>query len=522
MTIADRLVRQDVAGQRKLHNGPILLGLAFVATCLVFREGLAQMLLVWQQRPDYRHAFLVLPLIAVLLWQRRQELAASSFRGSWLGFGLVLAGLGLNLVGKFGSVYTLQQAGFVLSLVGIALVFTHLRALPALWLPMLLLVLVVPLPNFLSVHLFALLEPASTTLATALMRLLGVAVFSQGGVLDFATLQMSPDLVRTGLEFVVPVATAGLIVACLARGRAWRRALIALCTVPAVIVANGLVIASIGLFADRGHLEWAEVVVSNKGVIVGAIALVSVLLLAWLLFDRKSRVSRRNDLRALETSLRFRVHSPATSMFATTLVLLAGVLAVSLPNRAEAVPGRTSFEGFPMQIGNWAGVRQNLDPADAAQLQLDDYLLAEFRTPGTVPVNFYVAWYDTQRAGRSVHSPNSCLPGEGWKIHSLTQVDVPGAAVDGTPLRANRVVVEFGGHRQLVYYWFQQRGRVITNEYMVKGQLFWDGLARNRSDGALVRMVAPLPDPSSDSQVEQQLVSFIQEAAPRLGPFVPN
>ena len=59
---------------------------------------------------------------------------------------------------------------------------------------------------------------------------------------------------------------------------------------------------------------------------------------------------------------------------------------------------------------------------------------------------------------------------------------------DGQPLPVNRVIIGLGDDRQLVYYWFAQRGRMLTNEYLVKWYIFWDALTRNRTDGALVRL----------------------------------
>ena len=35
----------------------------------------------------------------------------------------------------------------------------------------------------------------------------------------------------------------------------------------------------------------------------------------------------------------------------------------------------------------------------------------------------------------------------------------------------------------LVYYWFEQRGRRMTNDYAAKASVVWDGLTRGRSDG---------------------------------------
>jgi EpsI family protein len=155
-------------------------------------------------------------------------------------------------------------------------------------------------------------------------------------------------------------------------------------------------------------------------------------------------------------------------------------------------------------------------------LKLNDYLIADYRGPAPRAVNLYVAWYDSQRAGRSVHSPRTCLPGGGWQIVEFDQVEVPGVVAAGQPLRVNRVVMGMGTSRQLVYYWFQQRGRIITNEYLAKWYLFWDSLTNNRSDGALVRLVVPLGDGEQTSNADTDLAQFAAELAPVLEQYVPQ
>jgi EpsI family protein len=84
------------------------------------------------------------------------------------------------------------------------------------------------------------------------------------------------------------------------------------------------------------------------------------------------------------------------------------------------------------------------------------------------------------------------------------------------------VVIALGGQKQLVYYWFQQRGRVLTNEYLVKWYLFWDSLTRNRSDGALVRIVVPIPEGAVEAQADRQLAKFAGDVAPVLERYLPD
>jgi EpsI family protein len=206
---------------------------------------------------------------------------------------------------------------------------------------------------------------------------------------------------------------------------------------------------------------------------------------------------------------------------AALLIIVAGV-SLSLPERSEWIPPRISFAQYPSDIGPWVGRREVLDPLYLDELKLDDYYLADFTRGAEPPINFYIAWYDTQRAGRSAHSPAACLPAGGWQIESLTQRSLPGIRAGREALRVNRVQIQLGNQRQLVYYWFQQRGRVITNEYVVKWFLFWDALTRNRTDGALVRLVVAIVPGEPVDAADSQLTQFGAAAAVTLAPYIPD
>jgi len=166
--------------------------------------------------------------------------------------------------------------------------------------------------------------------------------------------------------------------------------------------------------------------------------------------------------------------------------------ATALPARLESPLERKDFGQFPMAVGQWNGTPGRLESFYLDVLKVSDYLIADFVGPDKRLVNFYAAYYVSQRKGESAHSPRSCIPGGGWEIASLTERDIQAAPGGGRPLRVNRALIQKGEEKQLVYYWFQQRGRMLTNEYMVKWYLFWDALTRNRTDGALVRLITPV------------------------------
>jgi len=138
------------------------------------------------------------------------------------------------------------------------------------------------------------------------------------------------------------------------------------------------------------------------------------------------------------------------------------------------------------------------------------------------PVNLYVAYYHSQRKGEAVHSPRSCMPGGGWQLRDFDQRTLMNVTIDGRPLRVNRTLIELGTQRQLVYYWFQQRGRDITNEFAVKWYLFWDALTRHRTDGALVRLIVALPTTGNEAEADRRLSDLARRLAPTLTRYVPD
>ncbi len=81
-------------------------------------------------------------------------------------------------------------------------------------------------------------------------------------------------------------------------------------------------------------------------------------------------------------------------------------------------------------------------------------------------------------------------PGGGWTISSLTRVPLDNGKAP--PTIVNRAVIAKGEHKQLVYYWFRQRGMEIADEMRLRLLLFCDGLFENRTDVALVRLTTPV------------------------------
>jgi exosortase D (VPLPA-CTERM-specific) len=324
--------------------------------------------------------------------------------------------------------------------------------------------------------------------------------------------------------------TLGFLMAYFYKGALWKRVVIFLSSIPITVLMNSLRVGVIGVTVERWGIEMAEGFLHEfQGWAIFMICALILLAESFVL----SFVGRESAGWRQLFGVEFPASTPRgvlirrrpipASFIAACGVLLAFVVVMQVvPRPAEIFPQREELAGFPQKLGDRVAQRQSLEGIYLDTLKLDDYLLADYGNGHTPAVNLYVAYYNSQRKGEAVHSPRSCLPGGGWQLREFDQKNVSGVQINNQPLRVNRTLIELGEQRQLVYYWFQQRGRIITNEFAVKWFLFWDALTRNRTDGALVRLITTVP-PGSDIEVaDRRLDDMARQIAPLLPGFVPN
>lgn len=514
--------------QRLGLMGWALLAIAAVLLSIPFAAALTQMAGIWLARPEYSHGLLVPLVAALLLWQQKDVIEREPFSGSWAGVAVVLAGAALYVLGEIATLYTIVQYAFLVVFYGLVLSLVGWRIFRRLWMPLLVLVFMIPLPNFLLNNFSAQLQLISSQFGVWIIRLFGISVYLEGNIIDLGSYRLQVAEACDGLRYLFPLMTLGFIMAYFYKAAMWKRVLLFVSSIPITILMNSLRVGIIGVLVEYWGQSMAEGFLHDfQGWVVfmasAVIMLLEMVLLARIGPDRRpwrevfafefpaptppgARIARR----------------PLQVPFLASLGVVAALalIAAVLPQRAEAVPARDRFLEFPMRIATWIGRQEPLEQIYVDTLRFDDYINAEFVRAADAPINLYVAYYASQRKGQSAHSPRSCIPGGGWRITGLRREDIPLA--DGSSLAANRVQIEFGPHKQIVYYWFQQRDRIITNEYLVKWYIFWDALTRNRTDGALVRLSAPLAPGAAPEQGDAQLKAFASEIASLLGRFIPS
>lgn len=191
-------------------------------------------------------------------------------------------------------------------------------------------------------------------------------------------------------------------------------------------------------------------------------------------------------------------------------------------DQQKAVPLRADLETtITNRFGEFVGADVVISEEEQRAAGMTDYLMRTFTPEGApedAPYAFsiYVGYYDQQIRGKTIHSPKNCLPGSGWEALQSRLVTVPTAT---GPVEVNRYLLQREDSRALVLYWYQGRGRIEANEYIVKANLLRDAALRGRSEEALVRIVVPVTTTEEDALelatgVAEGLVSGVAAALP--------
>jgi EpsI family protein len=212
---------------------------------------------------------------------------------------------------------------------------------------------------------------------------------------------------------------------------------------------------------------------------------------------------------------------------AIALSLLLGGTTIFLANarKAEVAVERESFATFPMEIGAWRAINDPpLEPDILKVLGVDDYLSRIYYQADGARVGFYMGFYGSQRQGDTIHSPLNCLPGAGWEPVTQGRLQIANADGQGRDITVNRYIVRKGLERQLVLYWYQSHGRVVASEYTSKMYLISDAIRLNRTDGSMVRVIAPIPFNATDegAAAERLAEEFVRVVFPLLPAHLPQ
>jgi exosortase D (VPLPA-CTERM-specific) len=487
---------------------------------------LARLSLQWVNDPNVSHGIFV-PLVALfVLWQDRKRLKAIPSAPSWAGIPLVVLSLLTLVLGILGADIFLPRVSLLILLAGLIILFRGWTFFRAVLFPWAFLILMIPPPTLIINQITFPLQLLAARLSTALLELVNVPVLREGNVIRLASMPLDVAEACSGIRSLLSLVTLSIIYGYLMETRMWARILLVCSAVPIAVAANGFRIFGTGLLVQYWDPDKAEGFFHEfSGWLIFVVALIMLFAVHRLIsLIWKSGPAAPRDLarvkqqpagetRVKTGSLRFGI--VAVPMLATAFVLQAH-------SRSEFFPPRAPLSSLPSQIDGWKATdipldQQTLDILGPGEFLIRDYENASQPQPW---INLFIAYFPTQKAGDTIHSPNHCLPGAGWVPTSREVIQL--SRPDGSSFPVNRYVVSKTGDRELVLYWFQAHGRSVASDYQAKYYLVCDSVRMNRSDGGLVRLMTPMLDGESPDAAQARMMKLGSQFVPLLDNYIPR
>lgn len=398
-------------------------------------------------------------------------------------------------------------------------------------LPVFHLIFMLPLPTFVYFKLIAFLQIIASEAGVFFVRIMGIPVHLDGNIIDLGVYKLQVAEVCAGLQYLFPILSFTYLFAILYRGPMWHKVLLFLLAAPLTVLMNSFRIGMIAVLVNKygiGHAEGFLHAFEGWVIFVTCIAILFLVAVGLQrLTPKPLPLSQAIDVdtnglgRIAARGLRVRPSLGLVLGLGLTASLAAGLMIQR--DGGAVIPGRDPFSLYPTELSDWSGQQSYLDPEIEAVLGATDYLDMTYASPREdASVHMFMAYYDKQTEGSGIHSPEVCLPAGGWEIasfqtHEVDMTDTPLGTFD-----VNRAVIQKGLEQQLVYYWFEQRGRRITNDFAAKLSVVYDSITIDRTDGALVRFVTPMRQNEAEGAADARVQRLMRDALPHLSRFIPE
>ena len=525
------------SGERRFSSGllpsfqiwTLLLLLVWLYHSILYRLAIQ-----WYGDPNFQHGIFVPAFSLFVLWQERNKLKEVVSAPSWAGLPIFILALLMLVLGVLGVELFTSRLSMLILLAGLIILFRGWSFFRAVSFPWAFLVLMIPLPTLVLQKFTFPLQMLASKLSTSMLRLVGVPVFREGNVINLSRMPLEVAEACSGIRSLLTLVTLAIIYGYLLEKRIWVRVVLACAAVPIAVAANSFRIFGTGLLVQYWDPAKAEGFYHTfQGWLIFVVALIlffslhSLINLIWKSAP-DDKTERPQQAKAQPEIEKGAVASASVSNWSprfllSALLMLATAAGLQAHSQEEVFPPRQSLSSLPQQIDDWRSTDETLDQQTLDILGPGEFLVRDYENAkaNAQPwINLFIAYFPTQKMGETIHSPNHCLPGNGW-VPTLREV-VHLTNPDGSSFPVNRYVVSKAGDRQIVLYWYLAHGRAVASEYSAKYYLISDSIRLHRSDGALIRLMSPMYKAESPEAAQARVMQLGNHFLPLLNNYIPR
>jgi len=480
---------------------------------LLYAPVLLRMATQFYQDPAYSHGFAVPIFSAYLIWRGRDRLAQVKKNPRLIGLGVVLAALGLLFLGSLGAELFLTRISLVLIITGLVLYFFGVSTLRLLAFPICFLLLMIPIPAILYNRMVFPLQILSSQFATITLQAIKVVpVLREGNLLMLPNCTLEVVDACSGIRSLMAIVAFALGYAYLTERSVGVRAFLTLAMVPVAIVGNGMRVVVAALLANYRGKCADDFLHPISGVIIFLVAVVLLLAMHWVIAAIRWRLRARSDMRIgggpsigdagagdgeriaaggiRAGEHRNTVKTSGRRFWCMSLILVGATAGFYLLPHGRDVYLPKPLNTLPLSLDQCEGVEIPFPDNVIQRLGVDDYVNRTYHCADGAPIGLYIGYYKSQRTDDTIHSPQNCLPGNGWEPVGSSYVSLK--TPEGRAVKVRKYIIEKGLQRQVVLYWYQAHGRTIASEYWAKIYLVHDAIFLHCTNSALIRINTPI------------------------------
>lgn len=517
-----------------INNTSLLIfsGLLFSFGWLLYQTGLLE---IWLQDEEYGHGMMVIGLLLYLLYSNRNSLLTAPNQINNFSIILSVAALIMFSLGKLSGIAPIQMYSIWLFAVAATLSIGGKRLLKKLLVLLLIILLLIPLPNVLGPMLTSQLQLISSKLGVWVIRLFGGIVYLEGNVIDMGGVKLLVAEACAGLRYLFPLMSISAIAGFLMRAPTWMRWSIFLASIPVTIFMNSFRIGVTGLLSEAYGVSHTEGFLHFfEGWVVFVISLLILMLLAALLirttpepsnfsktFSFEGVFSKKEESKKnISSEINQRWQSMYTVKILLGCLVIAVVLSSPIVERKNPNISSKSFSLFPEKLGQWRANESRLPASVVETAGASDYYNGNYTSTEGKSINLYISYYEDQKLGPAPHSPELCIPGDGWKITSNTPFIL--TAKNGVNIEVSRLIITKGEHTIITYYWLKQGKNIFRQQFMARLNLIWFAIKENRADAALIRMVSEVGNEEKIKDVDSRMQKMAIELLEVISDYVPD
>lgn len=510
---------------------PYLVGAAGIGFAICYAAVFTSLVTLWATYPLYSHGYAVPLIAASICWMKyRDRPSIARVPDYVLGIPLILIGVGLLVIGQVGAMVTIGQTSLIVALAGFILVFFGRKTLASYRFPFAYLLFMIPIWD---VGLNQLQDPSrliSARIASGFLHLTNVPVIRQDTTLVLPTVTLSVLRQCSGVNQLVAMMAMVVPASYVFLNTNTRRLALIAFSVVVGYVSNGFRIALVGWFAVHG-LGDGDLAGSYRHLLEGLIVsaagyTIIIFVLSWLVsFNGTRGETLPYERRASQSSLSFPLkRRPLIDLGIIGVLFVAGIVPLVAGAKDVGLPRALGM--LPGTLGNWraaefeaapftrvSGVSEDLVgayPTSAGVRRfagVDDEISRVYENSDPIKLRLYVGYYRRQAEGRE-------LAGDAGQVLATASTPVS-LTIGSEEITAREIVRAADGLERGVLYWYDIDGRIVSNPYLTKAYTVWNGLIRQRTNGAVI-MITWESAPAAHADGRAAAFAFAHELVPVL------